>query len=727
MNPVFVSYNGQTLDNTYIFKFPAKTPLQAPVDVIWVDRTGAYPTLAGKKQKGKVLSYQIQLLTTTEAGLAAQRQNVAGIFDTKDNTPRQIIIQDADDGNKQYFNYATATTMPDAYNVVTVTLAFVHREWQSVTLNSVSWSVTGSPQTKNFTVAGNVDALLELDIAPTSTGGAYQNRQYLEIHNPLLTKPYPNYPLLYTVNTAALIQDTTISNQINNGAGYTSGATAFAIDTAVGGGLPAAGFGYIQRTGEQFSWTGKTATSMPTVVRGIGGTTAAAILDNDVIVLSHMLANGADVNFYDNGIPINFWFTNINTTATQFWFVLDLSAGVEIGISAALGSSGDTYITFANNAVNLALWNRLQSAGRGIIQSEEISWTAKIKNATTLQLTIGTRGVRDTTAATHAVAQVFKWEEHNVIFLYGNSSATAPTIDDTHKPIFDLATSTNTSWVYLTNFLDATGLRAGSWKLGVYLTQPGNLSGVYTGNHETYGTDPATDLGLDMLVHTVGAAVKSETVTLRAVLYHPAGIVTVNTAAQKYKALANTTWPVVFGLQSSKDGTIWVKEWYELTPGSAATWTNLTNNGARTVTASNPYVSFVISGLTNAVLGNAVSLDVAAASGNSIVPVSANVPQINARSVTGNYHFDATISMDTTLDAVSFSHDLTAGVDTLYMYTDSRTVLLNSYPARGSLTPNTVRQHWLRAPSGARTLTYTATNTGNVTITIKWRDRINIL
>jgi hypothetical protein len=91
--------------------------------------------------------------------------------------------------------------------------------------------------------------------------------------------------------------------QVNNGGGYTDGATTLTVDD--GTVFQVNDIVLIPRIDEKVRVTAQTSTTV-TIVRAVGGSTAAALLDNDdLFVIGSSWAEGADVGIPDETQPVH--------------------------------------------------------------------------------------------------------------------------------------------------------------------------------------------------------------------------------------------------------------------------------------------------------------------------------------------------------------------------------------------------------------------------------------
>lgn len=731
MNPKIVSWDGHSINDgtNYDCKIPVDTALQASqANGIFIKRAGANPVLAGAELSESYLSITI----ICKGAANTQLEELNKWFDIYNATPKQLIIKDTDNGDKQYYIYATPRNVSAIVgkNAVRITLNRAEPVWQSATQNSTSWAITASGQTQAITAGGNAEAFPIFEFTPTTypTGGYGASRKVLMYPQSSYVYPYRPLEILGGLNTAALVNDTSVSNQINDVAGIDAVVTTWAIDTAVGGGLSASGMGYIGT--EQISWTGKTATNIGTVVRGINGTTAAAHLDNAVIARSAVMANGDDFVVLVDGVIADRWFgetgtATFNNSATKCWINLRVPAKLNTTLKIAISAVGvPAYIEINLNTANTAAITAMPNAGRVLIGSEEFTYKAKYISASRLRLTVDERAVRNTTAAAHLANVAIIWIPYDIQIAYGNQSALAYSADDTYKPVIDMAASTNASFVYA-NLLDTAvpmSRRTGSWYPKL-LTSAGGLhteSGVYFGEHMAADTDPAEVMGMSISTFITNGLYRAETASLECRINIPDGVSSVNSNGSKYRA--KTQWATIARLQSSINGVTWVNEWAatEATPTAIATWATWTHN--ETVPSTTRALRFFLSGSANALAGNYYSFDVTAA---TIALV--NYPVVTLRAAESNYYLDATITNTTTGDYITFAYPLQTG-KTLYIDTDPNQPYAKF---NGQITnivnPDTNHSKWLALQAGANTLTFTSDFDSDITCVVKWRDRINFL
>lgn len=715
------TYNGVSI-TSYSAKIP-DGPYNIKARIISNERVNDVPAYAGKSFEPTKFDI---LFTVPYATLQAGFEALGKLFNPRDTDLKVLVANDTNDSNTPYYiNCTVEKIYPVEGQAFRVQMWASDPVWKKVTATTKNISVTGvGTTTDTANNSGNVDAYPSIAITPTGTGGASAYRRHVIVYS-RSANASTKYPLDITsggIDTAALINDTTVSNQINEVAGIDEVVTTWNIDTSVGGGL-ATGGGYFYVDTEQCSYTGIVAGVISGVVRGINGTTAATHANNAVMARSLAQANGNDINVLYNGTSVPRWLGTVPSANTKIWTAENYGSKIEMVLGTALGSSGNTSITLSNTVANKTALTNLPNSGIVYIDTEAISYSAKNVTARTLTIADSTRGVKDTTAATHSVGATVRFLPYDIIVTMGNMAAATRVEDDTYKPVFSLVNSTNTNhrWDSADSvFGEPTGLRTGGWRPSVPV---GKFSNYYTGNQGTFGTDPFTNMGAEIVAYQ-DVVYKSEKATIHWTYFNPYVITAISSLGEKYKLNSTTTWPVT-RLTSSVAGTTFVQEWAEATPASAATWTNWTH-ASEAVPAGTKYLRFEFSGAVQASLNNVARNEVNLGSAGSMgVTLDSNtVPSVTVKSQQTNAEINVVLANTTTGDSLNVSFPLEAN-KTLTIDTENRQMsyqgILLSPPDLSS-----VRQEWLRLQPGDNTITYTDSTTGNVTVVFTYNARKNL-
>lgn len=567
-----VSFGGTTIDNgtTLVAKaFGDSFYNQAPVDPVYSAVADNYPTYSTRVIKPRDLVINIQMAAATAHTLV---DTLNKIFDVTQGE-QTLVVQDTDDSNEPYYINCSVVSVRVVGAVYTVKLRASIGIFRLVTPHSdATWNPTASGQTHtlSWTQGGNLPAQPTIAISPqaakTSGRGYYR---YVLMTNPSDSAWDDWWELTDGgIDTTAIIGSTARSNQINDAAGIDAVVTTIPIDTAVGGGLPGAGTGYVDT--EQISWTANSGSSLTGVVRGINGTTAATHADNAVIKNSKAQADGDDFRVVVDGTEVDRKFGTgagaFNQALTLVYARAPLQPRIEIPLRTAIAASGAiTSIDLSTDRLYRDAFNRLPQAGQMVIGSEALTWTEKDVTTRQLKGTV-TRACFDTSEGAHAVADTCKWLEHIIQLQYGDSSASAPTIDATRIPMWDL-TSTNLSHIY-TSMTDAAGLRAGRWRgdLGVPRSKGRGGTRLYSAAANTEA-DPATVLGIYAESWLSGSRYQDESIDANWQIVIPQGATTVTATGRKRRT--SSSWPT-FTFEASTDGKRWVVIWTEATPSGTS-------------------------------------------------------------------------------------------------------------------------------------------------------------
>jgi hypothetical protein len=426
-----------------------------------------------------------------------------------------------------------------------------------------------------------------------------------------------------------------------------------------------------------------------------------------LVSASKAQSDGDDWRVLVDGAETDRWFgdsgtSQFNQTATKTWTNLSFQAGQQVTLEAAIGS-GDTVDSIdVNEDIS-----GFPSAGILLLDngSNTEAFTYTGKNDAERRFTGVTRAAKGTTARAFSANDDVYWIQHDVWITYGNASVSAPTQDDDYKPVFDLASSTNTSWVY-EEFGEDDGLRSGAWTCPEGVKTPGGTAAGYGGNQATH-TDLWVEIGL-FVIDTLSA--------IRFYLYNPCGIANANFTNGEKRSDDKTKW--VGEVQSSSNGTSWTTEYSIPAPSVNSTWESWSRNEALTSGAT--YAAIMCrmsSGWPQCELEAAdctLTLD------------SSNTPTHEIGDELGNYNLDCTIENETTGDSVEIA--MTMGLDeTLEVDTYHKTITLladGTSQMQALTLVGGARRDWLRLVDGENDLSYSDTGTEELQIDILWDRRL---
>jgi hypothetical protein len=434
-------------------------------------------------------------------------------------------------------------------------------------------------------------------------------------------------------------------------------------------------------------------------------------LDTAALTTAKMQADGDDFRVWVDGVEVDRWLDSMDTTTTKCWVNLNLGPRREGTTNTTIAGAGAiTTITLSKTKANLEFLHAMAAAVNKVVLIDSEAFIFTGVNLVTYQLTGVTRTQRGTTIAAHTQPKTVRWIEHDIWILYGDSTLTAPDVDDDNKPIFSLA-STNGAWAF-TNFYDADSARTGMWK-GELLSSRTGLSYVYTAPANTF-VDPSTSLGL-ALIGSSDFQVQNETGTLDWIFSHPATITTVLFSGDKYMT---GSWPAIVGLQYLVTNAAWFTADNQAEPAVTYSWESF---GPTTVSIASPYpnsIRFVIDGL----LSSAIS-EMALVQFDTVTTTfsSSNLPTIAVGAEAAAYYFDLTITNNTSGEYIKVAVPCVLN-ETVTIDAENKEAYLSD-GARVNVTLSTDRAEWLDLSVGANTLQYDDTGTAAVTVHILHRDR----
>jgi hypothetical protein len=720
MNLSPYSYNSTAINDgtNYRAYLPGASAMnQIAPDVRRSPRNRAYPLKTATVFKAREITLNIQMLT---AAPHAQVSILNALFDVTADTELSFICKDAENSNKQWYLKVLPVRVNIVGAVYTVTLGASFGLWRSVTQQSDLWQPTASAQTHAVspTVAGNVPAVPIIRLKPTAQKtGLFPYRRLCLVTNPTTdTLRFAWDVTSGGFDTTALIADNSNKCQLNGA--INNSVTTIPYDTVTGS-LPSAGTGYLDT--EQITWTGKTGTTsgnLTGVTRGVGGTSAASHLDNAVVYVSKTLANGADFRVYLDGIEIDRWFGTganaFNQAATKVWSNITFNPQVQLTVDGAIANTGAvSVLAIQDTTANRTAILNLPGAGYVLIGSEVFTYSAV--NTAKMQLTGCTRAVLGTSMASHSSGDTLKWMEHVIYLVYGDSTLSAPSTNDSKKPIFAL-TSTNTSLVF-TTMSDAGGQRTGDFS-GAILARRGPQTTLYTATQDAVA-DPATALGMSIRSYQVGSQWQAETADLTWQLVITQGVTTVTSNGKKYRNQGS--WPSNAKLQYSNPGGGWNDAWNESSP-TINTWTVWTNNGVA-LGATYQRLRFHFSGGISGGSGNEASFETL---GMTLTLDSSRVPTFTVGGELTTYDLDVTISNSASGDQFRVLRKIDLN-QTLEVDCANRvcTYLADNTPGPIAIIPYN-QPEWLRLnPGVTNTLTITEAGLTALDVTILYEDREN--
>ena len=423
-----------------------------------------------------------------------------------------------------------------------------------------------------------------------------------------------------------------------------------------------------------------------------------AELDTATIVTAgDMQADGDDLRVLVDGIEMDRWLDAMNTGATGIWFNADFARAPALTLKTQIAAAGDVASIEFNENVEVQF---LPEGGILLIEDEAFVYTAR--DLTAWAVTGITRAAKGTAAALHAVGETAHWIQHDIYLLYDNPAATAPSVDDDYKPMFTLADSTNVSWKYH-EFGDGNNKRAGRWVGGWGMITLGGgtgslfgNSGRYTGTQHTLA-DPYTVAGA-----WLGSLNANSTGWL---LENPCGIVNAAWADGQKRCVEFFSASLLYW---SRGFSFWLEQAAIAAPAAGWGWENWSeaaagadwDPAASIAIALTLYISDVEVGTVT------VSLN------------ASEVPVVTVNAAQGNYELDATLTNETTNEALTLQFVLSVDSE-LEVDTTLRTVtwLQDGSRQLQARALSSARRQWLRLLPGDNVLRFDDAATGNLTLT----------
>jgi len=450
-----------------------------------------------------------------------------------------------------------------------------------------------------------------------------------------------------------------------------------------------------------------------------------------------MQADGDDLRVFQDGVEVDRWLNGINTTDTHVIVNVDMPASATVTLATAIGSTDTvTQVDVDKTDANADQFSNFPTSGRLIIDAslgstdtEEFTYTAKGENSTAYYFTIEDRSVRNTSGYAHAVGANVRFLPFDFTLVYGSSDASAPVTDDTRKPLQDL-TSRNWSYSY-TYFYDEQGTRPGSWKKlprkvsNQLLTE----SLLYTSTDDAGDTDPATALGMKAATYESGGVWLGDTVNQGWVLSIPDGFDNITPAGAQNQS--STSRPSAF-FSGYSDLPFPQPAFYTVPAQSAtdySTWSTWSS------TSKDVTVNRLVDRITWRQKGSITgSTDESAkVELSSMTITTVNYPHVTIRdepAAVNNNNLDFKLSNATTGESLRIIYPLTLNEKlTIDTNPDFPNAKVNGQIVNGAVELSSIRTAWLKLNPGSNTIGFD-TNLAvatNITITIKWRDRLNFL
>ena len=433
--------------------------------------------------------------------------------------------------------------------------------------------------------------------------------------------------------------------------------------------------------------------------------TKLGTMDTAALVLAgKMQADCDDLRVYNGSTEIDRWILDPDTATTDVWVNLDFEAEQSVLLGTAIAGAGAITEIDANGDIS-------GFPSEGLLWIDAECFTYQGKNDATQQFLNVTRSARGTAAAAHTTADTVYWLQHDIWIFYDDATLAAPTTDDDYKPIMELDTSTNDSWVYQ-EFGEDNVSRAGGWIAQAIIDN--GYGTTYTDNHGAAVT-PWAEVGV--YAYNGGLAVNSVDSEWRFYLYNVCGITNANfTNGETYYIGGGQDGQV----QSSIDGVTWTEE-YNIPSAGASAWNAWSQNQA--LDAGSKYVGLWAEAEGT---GGLINYQRYVEAADCTVTLDTTyTPDCTIGAEQDNYPLACTIANAATGDSISLAANVNL-LDVIEVDTDGKTVknLTEGDNLYGALTlVGGVRRDWLPLVNGTNTLTYTETGVTDVDIDLLWDRR----
>jgi hypothetical protein len=183
---ILVSWNGNNINDgtNYQAILDASTYGLPGIDPKLGLRQGAWPLLAGIERPGKIVNFEIYI---RGASVGTKQKQLSQWFDPDDETPKQLIGQDAGGGNTRYLMGVCIelAEVPFSAGLRFVVSIQVHGDvmWRETTpTNPSDWLITATGQTKVVANGGEMDCYPILTITPTSAKtGSWSFKRFMVV------------------------------------------------------------------------------------------------------------------------------------------------------------------------------------------------------------------------------------------------------------------------------------------------------------------------------------------------------------------------------------------------------------------------------------------------------------------------------------------------------------------------------------------------------------------
>ena len=184
-----ISWNGHNLNdnNPFMSAIPPVQVANLSNSPVLVNRALDYPFLSTFVKTASTISFEIFIVSGQN--INTQRELMKQYF-FGDNNRHNLIAQDENDSNRQYYRTGYPVTLisqgNDKPNAFVITIATEYPYWQQVTATADSWDITASGDSDVISNVGNLPVKPIFTITPTTTKTAgLKYSRYVPVYNNL--------------------------------------------------------------------------------------------------------------------------------------------------------------------------------------------------------------------------------------------------------------------------------------------------------------------------------------------------------------------------------------------------------------------------------------------------------------------------------------------------------------------------------------------------------------
>lgn len=423
-------------------KWPARAGRRRSIDAV-------VPGGGNRYIRGQQMPEKAELIVTLKATEQSDLDTMAELFNEEDG----LVYLRADDGDGTNWRVAVAVEQLNyvAASVWRIILHVPEPLWQANTETTTTGgfaNMSGSGATVGINNAGNRNAAPTFELSADTVKTADPADDFTIVRWGMMVNRAPralvNYPLAVTDNngdptgvtdTATLIEDSGVNNLL--AAGMSDSQTSLLIDTPGGGGIPT-GAGFLFIDSEQIYYATNDGSTATGLIRGVGGTTAAAHSNNAQVNKSSILKDGSDIRVYFDGKEVERWIGGLDTANTRIWINVNLPARVKLTLEADISSSSTDDLIFEEGVAELP--------PSGVLRCEREMIAYTDRDIAARKVTGVVRGAYYSAGAAHTTDKpAYSNAKHIVLCMgrYGLGAAPEPI---ERRPAIQLKSSQNNKW-----------------------------------------------------------------------------------------------------------------------------------------------------------------------------------------------------------------------------------------------------------------------------------------